>query len=98
VDQTPRDDAEKPGVGRADMLLQAAFFIGVIVLALVAGSILTAANVPPGPQIADAYKGGLALYQQATVYEDVFRSDLWPPSAGPSAASQCTTPRPRRKD
>src|SRR3546814_17995229 len=49
-------------------------------MALVTGAVLTAADIFPGPQIVRAYQGGKAFYDKLTVYDDVYRSDLWYPA------------------
>lgn len=63
--------------GALDRIFGAAFFLALLVIAFVGGGVLTAANLFPGTSIAKAYKGGTALYQQLTAYDDVYKSDLW---------------------
>ena len=60
-----------------------AFLTALIVIAFMAGAILTAAGISPGPQIARAYQGGKALHDKLTAYQDVYISDLWHPARGP---------------
>jgi outer membrane protein assembly factor BamB len=60
-----------------DRILQAGFFAALLLMVLVAGAVLSAAGIFPGPQIARAYQGGKALYDKMTAYDDVFASDLW---------------------
>ena len=48
-----------------------------------AGAVLSAAGVFPGPEIARAYQGGKALYDKATGYQNVYASDLWHPARFP---------------
>jgi hypothetical protein len=42
-----------------------------MLIVLVAGAVLTVADIFPGPQIARAYAGGKALYDKLTAYDDV---------------------------
>src|ERR687892_1528062 len=51
-----------------------------MLIILVLGAFLTAADIFPGPQIARAYQGGKALYDKLTGYQDVYASDLWHPA------------------
>ncbi|MEG6509383.1 arylsulfotransferase family protein [Methyloligella sp. 2.7D] len=60
-----------------DRIFGWAALAGGLALAFIAGSCLTAADTFPGKQIANAYQGGKALYEQATRYADVFKTDLW---------------------
>jgi hypothetical protein len=53
-----------------------------MLIVLVAGAVLTVADIFPGPQIARAYAGGKALYDKLTAYDDVLASDLWHPAPG----------------
>lgn len=46
-------------------------------LLFMAGALLTAAGIYPGPQIARAYEGGKAYYAKLFYHDDVFSSDLW---------------------
>jgi hypothetical protein len=66
-----------------DKALYGAFLAALILIAFVAGALLTAAGVPPGPEIARAYEGGKALHDKLTAYEDVYASDLWHPANRP---------------
>jgi hypothetical protein len=74
-----RGDAEWPGeqASMLDRVLHAGFFAALLLIVLVAGAVLSAADIFPGPQIARAYQGGKALYDKVTAYDDVFASDLW---------------------
>ncbi len=65
---------------RFDGFLRAAFLLAVSLLLLVAGALISVAGVFPGPQIGKAYEAGKALYEQATKYDDVLKSDLWHPA------------------
>jgi hypothetical protein len=60
----------------------AAFLAGSMLIVLVAGAVLTVADIFPGPQIARAVEGGKALYGKLTGYNDVYASDLWHPAPG----------------
>ncbi|MGH8193744.1 MAG: arylsulfotransferase family protein [Woeseiaceae bacterium] len=60
-----------------DKLFFTAFIVAVAALFIIAGSLLTAAGIPPGPQIAAAYEGGRAFYSKLFFHDDVFMSDLW---------------------
>lgn len=73
-------DAGMAEESRLDRFLLWVSLIGLVVIAFVAGSLLTAAHLFPGTQIAEAYKGGKALYDKATRYVDVYRTDLWYPT------------------
>ena len=77
-----RGSGERPGeqASLLDRVLHAGFFVALLLLVLVAGAVLTTADVFPGPQIARAYQGGKALYDKMTAYDDVFASDLWHPA------------------
>jgi hypothetical protein len=66
-----------------DKAFYGAFLASVTLLALVTGAVLSTAGVFPGPQIARAYQGGKALYDQMTAYQNVYQSDLWHPARGP---------------
>ncbi|ESR22706.1 arylsulfotransferase family protein [Lutibaculum baratangense] len=82
--QTPADGpTDNPSSSSGDRIFLAAFLVAVVFIAFVAGAVLTTAGVPPGPQIANAYQGGRALYEQTTTTRDVYRSDLWYPERRP---------------
>jgi Arylsulfotransferase (ASST) len=66
-----------------DRAFYGAFLAALLLIAFVAGALLTAAGVPPGPEIARAYQGGKALHDQLTAYDDVYASDLWHPARRP---------------
>lgn len=68
---------------RLDRVLYVGFLAALMALALVAGAVLTAADVFPGTQIARAYQGARALYDKMTAYQDVYASDLWHPARWP---------------
>jgi len=68
---------------RLDKVLYAGFLAALMALALVAGAVLTAADVFAGTQIARAYQGATALYDTMTAYQDVYASDLWHPARWP---------------
>jgi hypothetical protein len=76
---------DRPGVEEAlsDKVFYGAFLAGLVSIALVSGALLSAAGVFPGPEIGRAYEGGKALYDQMTVYENVYDSDLWHPARFP---------------
>ena len=67
------DDHSAP----AERVLHGVFLASLMLVVMVAGALLTAANVFPGPQVARAYQGGKALYDKLTRYDDVYASDLW---------------------
>jgi hypothetical protein len=69
--------------GLLDKALYGAFVAALILIVLVAGAVLTAAEIFPGPQIARAYHGGKAFYSKLTAYDDVYASDLWHPARSP---------------
>ena len=87
-----RGRGQSPG----DRLLFAAFVAAVALLLFIGGSLATTAGIWPGPQIARAYAGGLALYRKVTQYDDVYRSDLWHPAK--SAAKGVVDYDPVRAD
>lgn len=69
-----------PGGGsKLDRVFFGAFILALLVIAFVAGALLSSARVFPGPQIAQAYEAGRALYTQATAYDDPYAGDLWFP-------------------
>ena len=68
---------------RRDRLLHGAFVAALMLIVMVAGALLTAANIFPGPQVARAYQGGKALYNKLTAYDNVYASDLWNPARSP---------------
>lgn len=72
-----RDKTAVPS--RVDGLLRIGFISALALLALIAGAMLTAARVFPGPQLADAYEGGKALYDKMAASADAYSSDLWKP-------------------
>ena len=65
-----------------DRAAYGAFLAAATMIVLVAGALLTVAELFPGPQIARAYEGGKALYGKLTAYDDVYASDLWHPARG----------------
>ena len=62
-----------------DRVLGIGFLLSIVIVAFIAGSILTTAEVFPTKAISDAYKGAQALYTQQTAYSDVYNTDLWYP-------------------
>lgn len=56
------------------------FLAALLLIAFVLGAIFTTAKVFPGRFVAQAYQGGLALYDQVTSYDDVYKTDLWHPA------------------
>jgi hypothetical protein len=70
----PDDDAS--GVDKA---LRIAFVLASGVIIFIAGALISAANIFPGPEIAAAYQGGRALYEKLTLTSDPFATDLWKP-------------------
>jgi Arylsulfotransferase (ASST) len=77
-----RGSVEGPGEQDSafDRVLRVGFFAALMLIVLVAGAVLTTAEIFPGPQIARAYQGGKALYDKVTAYDDVYASDLWHPA------------------
>ena len=63
-----------------DKTLYGAFLAALLAVVLVAGAMLSAAGIFPGPQVARAYHGGKAIYSKLTAYDDVYASDLWHPA------------------
>jgi Arylsulfotransferase (ASST) len=70
-------------LSRIDRFFRTASLTALVALAFLGGSVFTLGEIFPGPQIARAYEGGKALYAQLTVYQDVFKSDLWAPERRP---------------
>jgi hypothetical protein len=68
------------GSGVLDRALYGAFVAALTLCVLVAGALLTVAEIFPGPQVARAYHGGKAIYSKLTAYDDVYASDLWHPA------------------
>lgn len=63
--------------GRVESAFRAAFWASLIVLAFIAGALVTLLEIFPGPEIAKAYQGGRALYDKVVARQSVYRSDLW---------------------
>lgn len=74
---SPQDDGANDS--SFDRFFRTAFRTAMLLIAFVTGGLLTAANLFPGSSIANAYKGGAALYQQLTAYDDALDTDLWYP-------------------
>src|SRR5215510_4103008 len=74
--------AETSG-SRTDWVLRGGFIVAVALLTFVAGAVLVASKTFPGPQLADAYAGGKALYTKLTGYDDPYSTDLWKPERTP---------------
>jgi arylsulfotransferase ASST len=68
---------------RTDWVLRAGFIVSVALLTFLAGAVLVASKTFPGPQLADAYAGGQALYTKLTGYDDPYSTDLWKPERTP---------------
>lgn len=66
-----------------DKLFAGAFWTALLVLTFLAGAIVAVSGIFPGPEIARAYQGGVALYSQLTKYQDVYGGDLWYPERRP---------------
>ena len=73
------DQKSASGNSAADRLFFGGFILALLLLAFLAGALLSTARIFPGPQIAQAYEAGRALYTQATAYDDPFAGDLWFP-------------------
>jgi Arylsulfotransferase (ASST) len=56
------------------------FLAALLLIAFILGAIFTTAQVFPGTFVAQAYQGGIALYDQVTSYDDVYKTDLWYPA------------------
>jgi hypothetical protein len=69
--------SSEPATSGKDRLFFTGFIVAVAALLLIAGSLLTVAGIPPGPQVAAAYEGGKAFYSKLFFHDDVFMSDLW---------------------
>ena len=80
----PRRDRAEEGASEQntvwDRAAYGAFLTAAMMIVLVAGAVLTIAELFPGPQIARAYEGGKALYGKLTGYDDIYASDLWHPA------------------
>ncbi|HLW27317.1 MAG TPA: arylsulfotransferase family protein [Kiloniellales bacterium] len=63
-----------------DRLFFGGFILALLAIAFLAGALLSTARIFPGPQIAQAYEAGRALYTQATAYDDPYAGDLWFPA------------------
>jgi hypothetical protein len=75
-----REDAADRTDEQGDLVektLYGAFLAALMLIVMVAGAVLTTADVFPGPQVARAYAGGKALYNKLTKYQNVYASDLW---------------------
>jgi hypothetical protein len=77
MDRKETVDQFEQGDAPAERVLHGVFLTALMLLVMVAGALLTTANVFPGPQIARAYQGGKAFYEKLTAYDDVYVSDLW---------------------
>jgi len=82
-DRQNRPESTAEPSSRTDRILGAAFLAALLVLAFLAGALATVSGVSPGPQIARAYQGGMALYTKLTQYQDVYGGDLWYPERRP---------------
>lgn len=65
------------GGSLVDLVFQIAFWGAIIAIAVILGALAALAQITPGPQIANAYEAGKALYRQATEFSDRYRTDLW---------------------
>lgn len=63
-----------------ERLLQTGFRISVAFAIFMAGAFVAIADIFPSPILASAYRGGMALYDQWTSYDDVYATDLWHPA------------------
>lgn len=68
---------DEPGAAGSDRWLFAAFLAALALLVFLAGSLLTAAGLPPGPQVERAWQAGRAWYAKLFHYDNVYFSDLW---------------------
>src|SRR5690606_7356526 len=71
---------DEPGAAGSDRWLFAAFLAALALLVFLAGSLLTAAGLPPGPQVERAWQAGRAWYAKLFHYDNVYFSDLWHPA------------------
>jgi hypothetical protein len=69
---------------RIDGILGNLSILALVLLAFIAGALVAVANVFPGPQLANAYEGGKALYVKLTEYRDPYITDLWQPERTPA--------------
>lgn len=72
--------AARTGTSAKDKIFFTAFILAIAALVFIAGSYMTAARIPPGPQLIRAYEGGRAIYAKLFYHDDVYMSDLWHPS------------------
>lgn len=69
--------AAPAGTSGNDRFFFITFIVAIAALIFLAGAVLTAEGIPPGPQISRALEGGKAFYSKLTFHDDVFMSDLW---------------------
>ena len=62
-----------------DRCLRAGSLLAAAVILFLAGAIAATGEFFPGPQIAQAYQGGRALYEKLVTSHDVYGTDLWYP-------------------
>ncbi|WP_118134936.1 arylsulfotransferase family protein [Oceanicella sp. SM1341] len=68
---------------RGDTFFAAVSLVGCAVILFLAGAVVTIGGFFPGPEIRRAYDGGMALYEKATMTQNVHTSDLWFPERTP---------------
>lgn len=54
-----------------------AFVLGIVCLAFIGGALATAADVPPGSYIRDAYRAGSALFEKRLSGQNHYKQDIW---------------------
>jgi hypothetical protein len=74
------DETRNASVSRLDRILRAGSLLGFAFLCFAGGVILASAELFPAPQIAGAYQGGKALYDEIVRYQDLYKTDLWYPA------------------
>ena len=65
-----------------NLLQQTALGLAIAFLGLIAGSYLVFANALPGRVLVDAYRGGQALYDKWTKWNERFPGEFWQPARG----------------
>lgn len=77
MNQDARSTRKDRDTSFVDKFFLGAFIVAVAALVFLAGSYLTAAGIPPGPQLTRAYEGARAYYAKLFYHNDVYKSDLW---------------------
>jgi arylsulfotransferase ASST len=77
-------DATTLGEVLGKFLQQTAFVVAIAFLGLIAGSYLVFANAFPGRVLVDAYRGGQALYDKWTKWNEPYPGEFWQPARVPA--------------